>query len=125
MTFVSFVLPMTSGPWAFCECIGEFEKSSNLLYRFIFRESFAKALAKDGLHLKARWPKLCGLAKASLQECCSLGVEVSELADEGEQGPKYYAKSIESECAALCSHHRKITAAHLSEVLFHTRLMYR
>ena len=24
-TFVSFVLPMTSGPWAFCECIGEFE----------------------------------------------------------------------------------------------------
>ena len=58
MTFVSFVLPMISGAWAFCECIGEFEKGSNLLYRFIFRESFAKALAKDGLHLKARWPKL-------------------------------------------------------------------
>ena len=61
MTLVSFVLRMISGPWAFCECIGEFEKCSNLLYRFIFRqsffESFAKALAKDGLHLKARWPK--------------------------------------------------------------------
>ena len=39
-----------------------------------FGESFAKALAKDGLPLKARWPKLCGLV-------------VSELADEGEQGP--------------------------------------
>ena len=24
---------------------------------------------------------------------CSLGVEVSELADEGEQGPKYFAKT--------------------------------
>ena len=62
MTFVSCVLPMTSGAWAFCECIGEFEKCSNLLYRFIFRESLAKVLlkpwAKDGLHLKARWPKL-------------------------------------------------------------------
>ena len=54
MTFVSFVLPMTSGPWAFCECIGEFEKCSNSLYMFIFRESFAKALVKDGLHLKAK-----------------------------------------------------------------------
>ena len=62
MTFASFVLPMISGPWAFCECIGEFEKCSNMfqfiLIRSIFRESFAKALAKDGLHLKARWPKL-------------------------------------------------------------------
>ena len=63
MTFVSFVLPMTSGPWTFCECIGEFEKCSNLLYRLVylsrkFGESFARALAKDGLHLKARWPKL-------------------------------------------------------------------
>ena len=49
MTFVSFVLPMISGPWAFCECIGEFEKCSNLLYiiyRFIFRESLAKVLLK-------------------------------------------------------------------------------
>ena len=31
MIFVFFVLPMILGPWAFCECIGEFEKSSNLL----------------------------------------------------------------------------------------------
>ena len=65
MTSVSFVLPMISGPWALCECIGELETCSNLLYRFImvylsrkFGESFAKALAKDGLHLKARWHKL-------------------------------------------------------------------
>ena len=56
------------------------------------RESFAKALAKDGLHLKARWNS--GFAKASLQEYSSLGVEVSEVADEGEQGPKYYVITI-------------------------------
>ena len=96
ITFVSFVLPMTSGPWAFCQCIGEFEKCSNLLYGFIFRESLAKVLLKPWRKTAFIW-RLgglnCGLAKASLQEYCSLGVEVSELADEGEQGPKYYAKT--------------------------------
>ena len=35
-----------------------------------------------------------GFAKASLQEYSSLGVEVSEVADEGEQGPKYYVITI-------------------------------
>ena len=96
MTFVSFVLPMTSGPWAFCECIGEFEKRSNLSYRFIFRESLAKVLLKPWRKTAFIWRLgglSCGLAKASLQEYCSLGVEVSEQADEGEQGPKYYAKA--------------------------------
>ena len=87
---------MTSGPWAFCECIGELEKCSNLLYRFIFRESLAKVLLKPWRKTAFIW-RLgglnCGLAKASLQEYCSLGVEVSELADEGEQGPTYYAKT--------------------------------
>ena len=87
---------MTSGPWAFCECIGELEKCSNLLYRFIFRESLAKVLLKPWRKTAFIW-RLgglnCGLAKASLQEYCSLGVEVSELADEGEQGPTYYAKA--------------------------------
>ena len=29
-----------------------------------------------------------------MQEYSSLGVEVSEVADEGEQGPKYYAITI-------------------------------
>ena len=46
MTFVSCVLRMISRPWAFCDCIGEFEKRSNLSYRFIFRESLAKVLLK-------------------------------------------------------------------------------
>ena len=129
MIFVSFVLPMISGPWAFCECIGEFEKCSNLVYRFIFRESLPKVLLKPWRKTAFIW-RLgglnCRLAKTSLQEVsngqyCSLGVEVSELADEGEQGPKYYAKHR----IWMCSHHRKFTVAHLSEVLFDTRLMYR
>ena len=58
--------------------------------------SFAKVLLKPWRKTAFIW-RLgglnCGLAKASLQEYCSLGVEVSELADEGEQGPKYYAKA--------------------------------
>ena len=58
--------------------------------------SFAKVLLKPLRKTAFIW-RLgglnCGLAKASLQEYCSLGVEVSELADEGEQGPKYYAKA--------------------------------
>ena len=89
-----------------CECIGEFEKCSNLLYRFIFRESLAKVLLKPWRKTAFIW-RLgglnCGLAKASLQEYCSLGVGVSELADEGEQGPKYYAKASNlnvQQCAA-------------------------
>ena len=82
-----------------------------------------KALAKDGLHLKARGLN-CGLGKASLQEYGSLGVEVSELADKGEQGPKYYAKTS-SLNVLHCAATQKIAVAHLSELLFHTRLMYR
>ena len=68
----------------------------DIRYRFIFRESLAKVLLKPWRKTAFIW-RLgglnCGLAKASLQEYCSLGVEVSELADEGEQGPKYYAKT--------------------------------
>ena len=89
MTFVSCVLRMISRPWAFCECIGEFEKRSNLSYRFIFRESLAKVLLKPWRKTAFIWRLgglICGLAKTSVS------VEVSELADEGEQGPKYYAK---------------------------------
>ncbi len=60
MTIVSLVLPRTSGPWAFCECIGEIENVRIYYgYRFFsrkFGESFATALAKDGLPLKVRWP---------------------------------------------------------------------
>ena len=102
MTFVSCVLRMISRPWAFCECIGEFEKRSNLSYRFIFRESLAKVLLKP-------WPKTafiwrlgglnCGLAKTSVQEvgtavwawkCQNWPMKVS----------KDQNKKIESECAA-------------------------
>ena len=58
--------------------------------------SFAKVLLKPWRRTAFIW-RLgglnCGLAKASLQEYCSLGVEVSELAGEGKQGPKYYAKT--------------------------------
>ena len=61
-----------------------------------FRESLAKVLLKPWRKTAFIW-RLgglnCGLAKASLQEYCSLDVEVSELADKGEQGPKYYAKT--------------------------------
>ena len=68
--------------------------------------SFAKVLLKPWRKTAFIW-RLgglnCGLAKTSLQEVsiyCSLGVEVSELADEGEQGPKTLCKNIEFECAA-------------------------
>ena len=69
--------------------------------------SFAKVLLKPWRRTAFIW-RLgglnCGLAKASLQEYCSLGVEVSELAGEGEQGPKYYAKTSNlnvQHCAAI------------------------
>ena len=98
MTFVSCVLRMISRPWAFCECIGEFEKRSNLSYRSIFRESLAKVLLKPWRKTAFIW-RLgglnCGLAKTSVQE---VGTAVwawkcqNWPMNEGEQGPKYYAK---------------------------------
>ena len=129
MTFVSFVLRMISGPWAFCECICEFEKCSNLLYRFIFCESLAKVLLKpwrktafiwrlDGLNILN-----CGLAKASLQDMIA-----AVWAWKCQNWPMKVSKdqnTMQKHQIWMCSHHRKITAAHLSEVLFDTRLMYR
>ena len=88
---------------------------------------FAKVLLKPWRKMACTW-KLGGLnsgfAKASLQEYCSLGVEVSELADKGEQGQNTMQKHQVWMCS-IVQPHRKITVAHLSEVLFHTRLMYR
>ena len=126
MTFVSFVLPMISGPWAFCECIGEFEKCSNLLYRFIFRESLAKVLLKPWRKTAFMW-RLgglnCGFAKASLQE-----VSTAVWAWKCQNWPMKVSKdqnTMRKHWIWMCSHHRKITVAHLSEVLSDTRLMYR
>ena len=41
------------------EWFTNFTRHSAIVQKHVyFRESFAKALAKEGLHLKARWPKL-------------------------------------------------------------------
>jgi len=45
--------------------------------------------------------------------------------DEGEQGPKYNAKTSNLNVQHCAATTKKITVDHLSEVLFHTRLMYR
>ena len=57
---VPFVLPMISVPCALCECIGEFENFKRAWGYLLrkFGESFAKALVKNDLCLKVRWPKL-------------------------------------------------------------------
>ena len=126
MTFVSCVLRMISRPWAFCECIGEFEKRSNLSYRSIFRESLAKVLLKPWRKTAFIW-RLgglnCGLAKTSVQE-----VGTAVWAWKCQNWPMKVSKdqnTMQKDRIWMCSHHRKITVAHLSAVLFDTRLMYR
>ena len=111
---------------AFCECIGEFEKRSNLSYRSIFRESLAKVLLKPWRKTAFIW-RLgglnCGLAKTSVQE-----VGTAVWAWKCQNWPMKVSKdqnTMQKDRIWMCSHHRKITVAHLSAVLFDTRLMYR
>ena len=65
----------------------------------------------------------CGLAKASLQK-----VSTAVWAWKCQNWPMKVSKdqnTLQKHRIWMCSHHSKITVAHLSEVLFDTRLMYR
>ena len=97
-----------------------------IIYRFIFRESLAKVLLKPWRKTAFIW-RLgglnCGLAKTSVQE-----VGTAVWAWKCQNWPMKVSKdqnTMQKDRIWMCSHHRKITVAHLSEVLFDTRLMYR
>ena len=97
-------------------------KCSNLLYRFIFRESLAKVLLKPWRKTAFIW-RLggvnCGLAKASLRE-----VSTAVWAWKCQNWPMKVSKdqnTMQKHRIWMYSHHRKITVAHLSEVLFTVR----